>query len=274
MRAKSASALRAFRAVYLAIPINCMIIGWVNLAMAKIPGLTPGIPALPAVGLCLLSPRSTSPSPGCGRARHGPAPVRGEARNDDRPRRLRRRRRGRYGDRPGGAAEGEARVRPGSPLGVDAGAHVCGLRRRSGGGVVSGARSRAAADTSRSASSRRRPSATGSRDALVQRRPLQHPVVAVIPPRSPRPCSYGPMDDPETGYVRVMIDHLPVSLRGLMMAGFPGRVHVDRGDAPELGRLVLRGDIYKRFFARTRATRTTSGSRGSRRWPRSSSRER
>src|SRR3954467_4657360 len=31
---------------------------------------------------------------------------------------------------------------------------------------------------------------------------------------------YPHLDDPEAGYVRVMIDHLPPSLRGLMMAGF------------------------------------------------------
>jgi Na+/proline symporter len=41
---RSASGLRAFRALYLALPVNCMIIGWVNLAMAKILGLTLGIP--------------------------------------------------------------------------------------------------------------------------------------------------------------------------------------------------------------------------------------
>jgi Na+/proline symporter len=50
----SARALRAFRALYLALPVNCMIIGWVNLAMAKILGLTLGLPRGPAVAACLL----------------------------------------------------------------------------------------------------------------------------------------------------------------------------------------------------------------------------
>lgn len=50
---KAASALRAFRAGYLALPVNCMILGWVNLAMAKILGLTLGIPRVPAVAACL-----------------------------------------------------------------------------------------------------------------------------------------------------------------------------------------------------------------------------
>ena len=51
---KPASGLRAFRAAYLALPVNCMILGWVNLAMAKILGLTLGIPRGPAVAVCLL----------------------------------------------------------------------------------------------------------------------------------------------------------------------------------------------------------------------------
>src|SRR5262245_8999822 len=51
---RRASGLRAFRALYLALPVNCMIIGWVNLAMAKILGLTLGIPRGPAVAVCLL----------------------------------------------------------------------------------------------------------------------------------------------------------------------------------------------------------------------------
>lgn len=51
---RSASGLRAFRALYLALPVNCMIIGWVNLAMAKILGLTLGIPKAPAIAVCLL----------------------------------------------------------------------------------------------------------------------------------------------------------------------------------------------------------------------------
>ncbi len=50
---RAAAALRAFRAVYLAVPINCVILGWVNLAMAKILGLTLGLPRGPAVAVCL-----------------------------------------------------------------------------------------------------------------------------------------------------------------------------------------------------------------------------
>ncbi len=46
--------LRGFRAAYLALPVNCLILGWVNLAMAKILGLTLGIPRGYAVAVCLV----------------------------------------------------------------------------------------------------------------------------------------------------------------------------------------------------------------------------
>ena len=40
---KPAAFLRGFRALYLGIPINCIILGWVNLAMVKILMLILGI---------------------------------------------------------------------------------------------------------------------------------------------------------------------------------------------------------------------------------------
>jgi Na+/proline symporter len=50
---RPAALLRAFRAVYLGLPINCLIIGWVNLAMAKILAGTMGWTRLSAVLACL-----------------------------------------------------------------------------------------------------------------------------------------------------------------------------------------------------------------------------
>ena len=50
---KPAAFLRGFRAVYLGIFINCIILGWVNLAMVKILGLIFGIGKLEALGLVL-----------------------------------------------------------------------------------------------------------------------------------------------------------------------------------------------------------------------------
>lgn len=51
---KPAAALRATRAVYQGLIINTIIMGWVNLAIAKILGLTLGIPKLEAIGICLV----------------------------------------------------------------------------------------------------------------------------------------------------------------------------------------------------------------------------
>jgi len=52
---RPAALLRAFRALYLGLPVNCLIIGWVNLAMAKILSVTLGWDRLTAVfaGLAL-----------------------------------------------------------------------------------------------------------------------------------------------------------------------------------------------------------------------------
>lgn len=49
---KPAAILRGFRALYLAIPINCIIIGWVTLAMVKILDITLGIEKWTAILLC------------------------------------------------------------------------------------------------------------------------------------------------------------------------------------------------------------------------------
>ncbi|MGH9508829.1 MAG: sodium:solute symporter family protein [Terriglobales bacterium] len=50
---KPAAFLRGFRALYLALPVNTIILGWVNLAMAKILEITLGIEKLHAVMFCL-----------------------------------------------------------------------------------------------------------------------------------------------------------------------------------------------------------------------------
>ena len=50
---KPAAFLRGFRALYLAIPINCIILGWVNLAMVKILMLTLGVTRFQALLIVL-----------------------------------------------------------------------------------------------------------------------------------------------------------------------------------------------------------------------------
>ncbi|MBV8074500.1 MAG: FecR domain-containing protein [Candidatus Eremiobacteraeota bacterium] len=51
---KPAAALRATRAVYQGVIVNTIIMGWVNLAIAKILGLTLGIQKWEAIGICLV----------------------------------------------------------------------------------------------------------------------------------------------------------------------------------------------------------------------------
>jgi Na+/proline symporter len=48
-----AAFLRGFRALYLGIPINCIVLGWVNLAMVKILMLILGVTKLQALGIVL-----------------------------------------------------------------------------------------------------------------------------------------------------------------------------------------------------------------------------
>ena len=50
---KPAAFLRGFRALYLGLPINCIILGWVNLAMVKILEITLGVSKEGAIGIVI-----------------------------------------------------------------------------------------------------------------------------------------------------------------------------------------------------------------------------
>ncbi|HEX3549497.1 MAG TPA: hypothetical protein VHT53_03940, partial [Candidatus Elarobacter sp.] len=54
--------------------------------------------------------------------------------------------------------------------------------------------------------------------------------------------------DPELGYVRTLVDHLPVALRGLMMAGFLAAYMSTIGTQLNLGASYLTNDLYRRFI--------------------------
>lgn len=56
--------------------------------------------------------------------------------------------------------------------------------------------------------------------------------------------------DPELGYVQAMIDHLPAWARGLMMAGFLAAYMSTIGTHLNLGASYLTNDLYRRFFRR------------------------
>src|ERR1700729_1681365 len=51
---RPAAFLRGFRALYLGIPINCIVLGWVNLAMVKILMLVLGVTRVEAILIVLL----------------------------------------------------------------------------------------------------------------------------------------------------------------------------------------------------------------------------
>ena len=59
--------------------------------------------------------------------------------------------------------------------------------------------------------------------------------------------------DPELGYIQTMIDYLPVWLRGLMMAGFLAAYMSTIGTHLNLGASYLTNDLYKRFMVKHRS---------------------
>lgn len=54
--------------------------------------------------------------------------------------------------------------------------------------------------------------------------------------------------DPELGYVQTLVDHLPVALRGLMMAGFLAAYMSTIGTQLNLGASYLTNDLWRRFI--------------------------
>jgi len=61
---------------------------------------------------------------------------------------------------------------------------------------------------------------------------------------------YPGLADPETGYIRVMIDHLPPSLRGLMVAAFAAAYMSTIATQLNWGASYLVNDFYRRFVRR------------------------
>lgn len=66
---------------------------------------------------------------------------------------------------------------------------------------------------------------------------------------------YPKLDDPETGYIRVMIDVLPIGWRGLMLAAFAAAYMSTISTHLNWGSSYLVNDFYRRFV-RTDATET------------------
>jgi Na+/proline symporter len=61
--------------------------------------------------------------------------------------------------------------------------------------------------------------------------------------------------DPESGYIRILLSDLPASLRGLMLAAFAAAYMSTIGTQLNWGASYLVNDVYKRFMARNRSER-------------------
>src|SRR5213593_496307 len=66
---------------------------------------------------------------------------------------------------------------------------------------------------------------------------------------------YPNLQDKESGYVMVMIDHLPASLRGLMVAAFAAAYMSTIGTQLNWGASYLVNDFYRRFLSKGRSER-------------------
>jgi Na+/proline symporter len=62
---------------------------------------------------------------------------------------------------------------------------------------------------------------------------------------------YPNLADPETGYIRVMIDYLPASLRGLMVAAFAAAYMSTIATQLNWGASYIVNDFYRRFLRKT-----------------------
>ena len=268
---KPAAFLRGFRALYLGIPINCIIIGWVNLAMMKILQVTLGLDAAAAlwalVAMLAFTAFYTTICGLVGRARHRPRAVRVEDGHGRRAGVLRRARDRRSRRAPGKSARARRRrgrrlaahVFPVDRLGVDAGDHACSSISASAGGRAGiRAPSRAAAATSRSASSRRRTSATGLFATLWFN--IAHYAVRPWPWILTALASlvlYPTLVDKESGYVRTLMDPnvFPPALRGIMLAAFAAAYMSTIGTQLNWGASYVVNDFYRRFVRRGGAER-------------------
>jgi solute:Na+ symporter, SSS family len=77
-------------------------------------------------------------------------------------------------------------------------------------------------------------------------------IVAVIEFPSPANPATGTVD-PEFGYMLVLVKHLPVALRGLMLAGFAAAYMSTMATHINLGASYLINDCYRRFMAKDRS---------------------
>lgn len=257
---RAAAFLRAFRACYLAIPINAIIIGWVTAAMAKILGLTLGLGKWQAtIALFVLTGLYSTISGLWGvmvtdffqfiLAMTGCIALAGFAL-------------GAVGGMSGLLASLHARFPDDAPLKLVPDLHSAWMpaitffvyvavnwwaswypgAEPGGGGYVA----------------QRIMSTRDERHALLAAlwfniahyalRPWPWIVVALV-----SMVLYPGLADPEAGYVRVMVDHLPPFWRGFLLAAFFAAYMSTISTQLNWGASYLVNDVYRRFWARGRA---------------------
>ena len=255
---RPAAVLRGFRALYLALPINLIIMGWVTRAMVTILEHHPRRRPVGGRGRALRHHRALQRARrALGRDRHRRLPVRrrdGAARFSSPCWRSTRSAASRslveQSAAHFGSAEAAFGVIPPTDqawlplstllvfLAVQWWAAWYPGAEPGGGGL------RRAADPLRQGRAPR-----PARDAVVQHRPLRASAVAVDPGRASSPrIRYPGLANPEEGYVRVMVDVLPSPFKGLLLAAFAAAYMSTISTHLNWGASYLVNDVYLRFM--------------------------
>ena len=272
---RPAAFLRGFRALYLGLPINCIIMGWVNLAMVKILMMIFGVTKVQALvivlGMMLVTAFDLDALRALGRARDGPLPVRAQDGDGDRARRVRGERGGRHG-----RAEAEApRPRRGARGGGGGGGSILSFvpdigsawmpmltffvyiavnwwatwypGAEPGGGGYVAQRIFCAKDEKHSLLA-----TLWFNVAHYAVRPWPWILTALA-----SLVLYPDLADKESGFVKTIVDPavFPVALRGVMVAAFAAAYMSTIGTQLNWGASYLVNDFYRRFLVRRASER-------------------
>ncbi len=274
---KPASFLRGFRAIYLGDFVNLIILGWVTRAMIKILTISLGVNPYVAVGICFVITVAYSVAAGMWAVLWTDLvqfvikmtavivlavyAVRAVGGMDA----LKTKVSAHFGSEAAALSVLPVASGPDGLMGY-AWMPLLSARRSScscsGGRRGIPALNRAAADTWRSASSRRRRSATAclrrcpSRSRTTRCGPWPW-IITGLATIVLYPNGIGPDGDREGAYVQAYVDLLPTPWKGFMMAGFAAAYMSTVGDPAQLGRVVSGERLLQAVPAEGRDRRST-----------------